>query len=338
MTVDQLYEKLRRIQLNNPLCTYTYERVSRIFPLVEEILALKKEKNAIVLAHTYVHPDIIYGVADFVGDSYYLAKTAKETKASEIVFPSVRFMAESAKLLNPEKKVVDPNPNGGCTLADSLDAQTVQRLKKQHPEHTFVCYINTTVAVKAECDVCVTSSNVVHILERLPSDKIYFVPDKLMGENAADALKKKGIKKEVLSYPGTCYVHEQFGEESVNFMKREHPGLIVLAHPECRPEVVRAADVVGSTSEMQAYVTRHQAKNHPFLLLTECGAASRLQVEAPRARLVGACTMCKYMRSNSLERVRDALKNPKESEIVEIEESIQAKARECIERMFVYAK
>lgn len=337
LTAEELYEKLKKISVDNPLCTYTLERCKQLAPLIEEINALKQEKQALILAHVYVHPDIVFGVADHVGDSYGLSKKAKAAQEKVIVFPSVRFMAETAKILNPEKVVIDPNPNGGCTLADSITAEDVYRLKDRYPHHTFVCYINTTAAIKAACDVCVTSSNMFRILERLPTDRIYFVPDRLMGENGKRWLKEKGIDKEVLTYPGTCYVHEQFDPEIVHAIRRQHKDAVVLAHPECKPEVAEMADMVGSTSEMFRYVKEHQNEKKPFLLLTECGVASRLQMEVPEARTVGGCILCKYMRSNSLTAMAQSLRDPLPSQIIEIDPAILERARLCIERMFQYA-
>lgn len=333
-----LYEKLKHIAVDNPLCTYTYERCQQIAPVIEEIQKLKEQTDTLILAHTYVHPDIIYGVADHVGDSYGLSKIAKAASQKQILFPSVRFMAETAKILNPEKVVIDPNPNGGCSLADSIQAKDVLALRKQYPHHTFVCYVNTTAAVKAACDVCVTSSNVYRILERLPTDQIYFLPDKLMGENARAYLHKQGIRKEVLTYPGTCYVHEGFDPEAIDLLRLSHKEALVLAHPECKPEVIAKADVVGSTTDMHAFVLKHQEEQRPFLLLTECGVASRLSVEAPKARLIGGCTLCKYMRSNSLSSILQALKKPTPSQIIHLEPEVLEKARLCLERMFTYAE
>lgn len=338
LTADELYEKLRNIQVDHPLCRYTYERCARLIPVINEILSLKAEKNAIILAHTYVHPDIIYGVADHVGDSYGLAKNARDAESSVIVFPSVRFMAETAKLLNPDKRVIDPNPNGGCSLADSITAEEVYRLRDRHPQHTFVCYINTTAAVKAACDVCVTSSNIYRILERIPSDKIFFLPDRLMGENAKAYLKEKKIDKEVLLTDGTCYVHEEIDPESVDLLKMQYPDAKVLAHPECKPEVVEKADFVGSTTQMHQYVVDHRRDKSPFLLLTECGVASRLNAEVTAARLIGGCMLCKYMRSNSLDAIAKALQGPTAAQIVEIDAEVVKRAKACIERMFHYAE
>jgi quinolinate synthase len=304
---------------------------------VDAILKLKAEKNALILAHSYVAADILYSVADHVGDSYGLAKEAKNTDADIIVFVAVRFMAETAKILNPTKTVIDPNPNGGCTLADSIDASTVHRLREKYPYHTFVCYINTSAAVKAACDVCVTSSNVYKIVERIPNDKIYFLPDRLMGQNIQNHLKEKKIDKELLFYDGTCYVHEQFEPWQVDNLKARHPTLKVLAHPECKPSVVQKADLVCSTTGMIDYVKAHKASDTPFLLLTECGIASRLQIEHSDLKLVGTCALCRYMRSNSLDAIHSALLAPIPRQIIDIDSELIISALRCIDAMFHYA-
>ena len=209
VTAEKLYEKLKAIHVGNPICQFTKENCELLLPAIERIEKLKHEKNAIILAHNYVAPQIFYSVADYTGDSYGLSKKAKESDADVIVFAAVRFMAETAKILNPKKIVLDPNPNGGCSLADGITNNDVINLRQQFPDHTFVCYINTTASVKAECDVCVTSSNVYKIIEKIPNDKIYFLPDKLMGENVIQNLKKKGVKKNIELCEGTCYVHKE---------------------------------------------------------------------------------------------------------------------------------
>jgi quinolinate synthase len=338
ISAEDLFERLSKVNVDSPSCRYSLERCRAIAPFINRIRELKAEKNAIILAHTYVHPDIIYGVADAVGDSYGLAHVARKTKADVIVFPSVRFMADTAKILNPEKMVIDPNPNGGCSLADSITEEKVVELRKQYPDHTFVCYINTTAAVKAECDVCVTSSNVYRILEHLPTDKIYFLPDRLMGENVSKWLHSRGVQKEILFYPGTCYVHEEFSAEEVDAIRQQYTDAIVIAHPECKPEVVAKADHVGSTTDMQRFVAESNETRRPFLLLTECGVASRISVEIPTARLIGGCSLCKYMRSNSLSAILQALEKPKPHQIIEIASDIQQRAYRTLERMFEYAK
>ncbi len=337
-SAEELFEKLKNIHVDHPLCKYTLERCRNLAPAINRIQELKIERKAVVLAHSYVHPDIVYGVADFVGDSYALAKAAVQSQAETIVFPSVRFMAETVKILNPDKTVIDPNPNGGCSLADSITADEVRALRKNHPNHTFVCYVNTTAAVKAACDVCVTSSNVYRIMERLPTDKIFFLPDRLMGENVKQWLEKRGVRKEILLHPGTCYVHEQIEPKQIDEIRASHPNALVLAHPECKPEVVAKADYVGSTSDMQRYVFETQGQQRPFFLLTECGVASRVSAEIPNAKLVGGCSVCQFMRSNSLSSIQQALENPKPHQIVTIDPSIQQQAYKTLERMFDYAE
>ena len=331
---QELYQKLSAIKTNHLLCQYTLERCERLAPYIDSIEKLKSEKKAVILAHSYVHPDIIYGVADHVGDSYFLAKMAMESNAETIVFPAVRFMAETAKILNPNKTVIDPNPNGGCSLADAITGDEVLALREKYPDHTFVCYINTTAAVKAACDVCVTSSNVYTIIERIDNNKIFFLPDRLMGENIINHLKKNNIAKEIRLFDGTCYVHEEFTPEEIDVVKMQHPNAQVLVHPECKPEVIAKGDMVGSTGNIVSYVKEHQNEGNPFLILTECGIASRLQVEHPGLEIVGSCMMCKYMKSNSLQQVEEALSNPKPSQIVEIDPAIADRARNCIKQMF----
>ncbi|MBM3207523.1 MAG: quinolinate synthase NadA, partial [Chlamydiae bacterium] len=268
-----------------------------------------------------------------------LSLIAKESNHSTIVFPSVRFMAETAKILNPLKTVIDPNTNGGCSLAESIDSKTVQKLKQTYPEHTFVCYINTTAAVKAECDVCVTSSNVYKIIENIPNNKIFFLPDALMGKNLQQYVKDKKIPKQIdIFLSGSCYVHEGFNTDEVLKLKQSHPGLKILAHPECSPSVVSEAEMVASTTGLMDHITKTATKDDVYLLLTECGISSRLKVERPDIKLVGSCMMCKYMKSNHLDNIKNALANPLPSQIIEIPEHIQKKAIRCIENMFTLAK
>ena len=307
-----------------------------ISALIQEINALKKAQNAVILAHTYVKPEIIYGVADFVGDSYGLSKDAVATKADKIIFVAVRFMAETAKVLNPKKEVYITAPEDGCTLADAITAEQVRELRKEFPEHTFVCYINTTVAVKAECDVCVTSANVNTVVTNIPNDKIYFLPDKFMAQNLIADLKAKGVNKDIQYYSGTCYVHEEFTVAEVEQARQDFPGVKVIAHPECKPEVCNLADFIGSTSQMFDFI-----RNSPlttFLLLTECGLAARIQKEFPDKILVGPCRTCKYMKSNTLEEILRVLKNPTDRDRIVINENLRLRALGCINAMFEYTK
>ena len=336
ITAKQLYDKLKNIRVGNSYCQFTEKSCENLLPTIEHIEELKREKNAIILVHNYVAPQILYSVADHVGDSYGLAKVARESEADIIVFAAVRFMAETAKILNPEKIVLDPNPNGGCTLADGVTAQDVKALRIKFPEHTFVCYINTTAEVKALCDVCVTSSNVYKIMEQIENNKIYFLPDRLMGENVKNYLRDKGVGKEVEVYDGTCYVHEEYLPESVDQVRKNFSDVEILVHPECRPEVVSKADYVGSTSGMLDHVRQSVKKR--FFLLTECGLTGILESEFPDKQFVGTCTTCRYMKANSLEHILSVLKKPNFSNIVELDSGIQQNAQRCVDKMFFYLK
>ena len=335
VTAEKLYEKLKAIHVGNPICQFTKENCELLLPAIERIEKLKHEKNAIILAHNYVAPQIFYSVADYTGDSYGLSKKAKESDADVIVFAAVRFMAETAKILNPKKIVLDPNPNGGCSLADGITNNDVINLRQQFPDHTFVCYINTTASVKAECDVCVTSSNVYIIIEKIPNDKIYFLPDKLMGENVIQNLKTKGIKKNIELWEGTCYVHEEYQPENIDQVRKNINGIEVLVHPECSSAVVNKADYIGSTSQMLNHVRKSDRDS--FFLLTECGLTGVLQSEFPQKTFAGGCTMCKYMKSNSLEDILNVLENPSPQNIIKIDLDTQKRALQCVNRMFEYA-
>ena len=335
VTAEKLYEKLKAIHVGNPICQFTKENCELLLPAIERIEKLKHEKNAIILAHNYVAPQIFYSVADYTGDSYGLSKKAKESDADVIVFSAVRFMAETAKILNPKKIVLDPNPNGGCSLADGITNTDVINLRQQFPDHTFVCYINTTASVKAECDVCVTSSNVYKIIEKIPNDKIYFLPDKLMGENVIQNLKKKGVKKNIELWEGTCYVHEEYQPENIDQVRKNFNGIEVLVHPECSSAVVNKADYIGSTSQMLNHV--RESDRDSFFLLTECGLTGVLQSEFPQKTFAGGCTMCKYMKSNSLEDILNVLENPSPKNIIKIDLDTQKRALQCVNRMFEYA-
>ncbi len=336
MTGEELHAKLREVRINGAACTYTLEKCEVLAPLINAINTLKKEKHAVILAHSYVAPEIVFGVADFSGDSYGLAKDAAGTKADTIVFAAVRFMGETAKILNPEKTVLLPGTDTGCTLADAVTGEAVRAAREKFPDHTFVCYINTTAEVKAECDVCVTSSNVYDIVAALPNDKIFFLPDKLMGQNLREEMERRGLRKSIELHPGVCYVHEQYDPEMVRYLRVKFPGVKVLSHPECNPAVLAASDYVGSTSQMLKYVSASREKQ--FVMLTECGLSSRLMVEYPDRQFVGSCTFCRYMKSNSLEGILRVLLKPRPEDRVELPEDVRLRAKGCIDAMFRYAE
>ncbi len=314
---------------------WNIETCREIAPLTLEINDLKKEKNAVVLTHSYVEPEIVYGVGDFRGDSYFLSAKARDAKADVIVFAGVVFMAETAKILSPDALVVVPDRDSGCSLADSINGEDVRKLKAIYPDAAVVCYINCTADVKAESDVCVTSSNVYDIVAGLPEKQILFVPDRLMADNIRDDLARRGIDKEIISSDGTCIVHEEFTVEQVHEARKTFPGLKIVAHPECTSDVAELVDYVGSTGEMMNYVKTTDAPY--FLMLTECGLVSRLAIEDPEKNFIGGCRLCPYMKKNTLAKIRDALKAPTPEQVITLEEDLRKRAAACIERMFELA-
>lgn len=334
---DELFQRLLKIKEESNLCPQAFlEKSSKLTEKIRRINELKKEKNAVVLVHTYVNPEIIYGIGDHVGDSYALSKAAMATHADVIVFVAVRFMGETAKILNPQKDVFIPGLEDGCTLADAITPDQVRELRKQYPEHTFVCYVNTTAEVKSECDVCVTSANVNTIIQNIPNKKIYFLPDQMMGQNLITEMKKRGVEKEIEYFSGTCYVHEEYQLQQLLALKKQYPDAKVAAHPECRPEVCDASDFVGSTSQMYKYL--QDSEHDQFIMLTECGLSARLSVEFPDKKIFGTCTFCKYMKSNTLDDVIRVLTNPNPRDYVQIGEDIRQRAVVCLENMFKYAE
>ena len=329
---DRLLRALLHVDCDPGGKRWNYETCRQIAPLTLEINRLKAEKDAVILAHSYVEPEIIYGVADFRGDSYFLSLQAKKAQAKMIVFAGVVFMAETAKILSPAATVVVPDRASGCSLADSLTGAQLRQLKALHPDATVVCYINSTAEVKAESDVCVTSGNVYHIVAHLPARRILFVPDRLMGQNLRDELKRRGVDKEIITSDGTCMVHDRFEPADIAAARVRYPGLKVVVHPECTPEVAAVSDFVGSTGAMMKYVKTTGAPY--YLMLTECGLVGRLQVESPEKAFIGGCRLCPYMKLNSLEKIRDALLAPRPDQIITLDEGLRRRAAHSIERMF----
>jgi len=314
---------------------WNLETCREIAPWTLEINRLKKEKNAVILTHSYVDAEIIYAVGDFSGDSYYLSEQAKKSNADIIVFAGVVFMAETAKILSPRAQVVVPDRNSGCTLADSITGEEVRHLKTLYPDAAVVCYINSTAEVKAESDVCVTSANVYDIVARLPEKQILFIPDRLMGDNIRKELAQRGVDKEIISSDGTCVVHEEFTTDQIIDARNMFPGLAVVAHPECTSEVAELADFIGSTGQMMKYVKSTDAPY--YLLLTECGLVGRLSVESPEKEFVGGCRLCPYMKLNSLKKIRDVLADPQPEQVITLDETLRQRASRCIDRMFELA-
>jgi quinolinate synthase len=268
---ERLFEHLKNNGWKLPDCQL-------IAPITLEINQLKKKQNAIILAHSYQTPDIMYGVADYIGDSYGLSKIASETNAQAIIFCSVEFMGETAKILNPNKKVLVPS-KAGCSLADSITAQDVRDLKTKHPGVPVICYVNTSAEVKAESDICCTSSNVYNIIRNLPQQEIIFIPDKLMAANLQKEFPLQEARgKRIITWTGTCIVHEQFTPSSVEVVRQQYPGVKVLAHPECTQEVASKADFVGSTSAMLEFIKEHKHEEEVNNILSP--AKGRCRTEA----------------------------------------------------------
>ena len=334
ITAEELHKSLSSVSIGASTCNFSLEKCKELTPTINAINQLKKEKNAIILAHSYVSPEILTGVADVVGDSFELSKRAQEADCDIIIFAAVKFMAETAKILNPNKQVFVPSDINGCSLADSITVDDIQQLKQQYPDYAFICYINTSAEVKAHCDVCVTSSNVYKIVETYPNDKIYFLPDKLMGMNVERHLKEHNINKTFKYYSGKCYVHDEYDPDMIQYLSIKHPEAAIVAHPECKPEVTKLADYIGSTSQMMNFVKNTSHKE--YVMLTECGLSSRLQLENPEKSFIGSCTMCKYMKSNRLEQILSILENPAPSKEIILSNDTMNKAKQSLLEMFKY--
>jgi len=293
-------------------------------PLIHKINKLKKEKNAVVLAHNYQTPEIYHGVADFAADSLALAIEASKTKADIIIMCGVHFMAETAKLMSPHKKVLLPDMSAGCSLSSSITGKDVKLLKEKYPNVPVVSYVNTSADVKAETDVCCTSANAIKIVESLGVEKVIFLPDDYLAKYVASNTKVK-----IISWKGTCIVHEQFNAKEINDIKKRNPGIVVIAHPECPPEVINAADFAGSTSGMSEYVKKNQPKK--VMMVTECSMSDNIQVENPNVEFIKPCNLCPYMKKITLPKILDCLEN-ENNEII-IADNLIEKARLSVERM-----
>ncbi|MCR4296103.1 MAG: quinolinate synthase NadA [Elusimicrobia bacterium] len=315
---------------------YRDEELERAARLTWRINRLKKEKNAVIPAHVYQRPEILLGVADFIGDSYKLAKLGAASDAKTIVFCGVRFMAETAKILSPNKEVLLPAPEAGCSLSESITAADVRGLKKKHPGAPVVVYINTTAAVKAECDVVVTSANAPKIMRKLyeKHEKVIFAPDAMMGKNLAKELGKT-IGKDLVIWEGTCIVHDNFDAASVEFYRKMYPGVKILAHFECTPALTSVVDYIGGTGDMMKWVADHKASS--YMLITECGLGDLARTKFPDKAFVPMCRLCPHMKSVTLERVLSALESPSASQRIEVPAAVAARALRPIERMFELA-
>jgi quinolinate synthase len=310
-----------------------YRRVERHVPefewpiLAEDIAAileLKRARDAVVLAHNYQTPDIFHTVADIVGDSLALAREAARTEAKTIVLAGVHFMAETAKLLNPEKTVLIPDLRAGCSLAESITAADVRLLRARHPGVPVVTYVNTSAAVKAESDICCTSGNAKKVVEALGVPEVIMIPDEYLARNIAAQTRVK-----IIAWKGHCEVHERFTPDDIRDLRAGHPGIIVLAHPECPPEVVAECDFTGSTAAMIDYVG--QKRPPRVVLLTECSMSDNVAVQYPELDFVKPCNLCPHMKRISLGNIRHALETM--THRVTVPETVAGPARRAVERM-----
>jgi quinolinate synthase len=323
-TADELLEQFRPLGQET---VYDEESCRRIEALVEEIQALKREKNAVVLAHNYQRPEI-FEVADFVGDSLELARHGRDVSQDTIILCGVHFMAETAKILAPHKRVFIPDARAGCSLAESVDADSLverrDELRKVFPDLLVVSYVNTTAAVKAVTDICCTSSNAVKIVEAAPTQNVLFVPDRNLAAYVA-----ANTKKNVIAWDGDCYVHHQIRPDVIRKVREARPGIKVVAHPECRADVLAEADSVQSTSGMIRYAKETDAPE--FLIVTECGLSDRLLLEVPEKKFYKACQLCRYMKMITLEGTRDSLRDGKDEIVLPLQ--LCERARRAVDRM-----
>ena len=315
-----------------------YERVKSVIPSVEwpffapyikAINELKKEKNAVILAHNYQTPEIFHCIADVVGDSLQLAVEAAKAEGDMIVQCGVHFMAETSKLLNPEKTVLIPDMGAGCSLAESITAQDVRALREAYPGVPIVTYVNTSAAVKAESDVCCTSSNAVKIVNCMGSDRVLCIPDEYLAQNVA-----READVEVIAWKGRCEVHELFTAEELQQYRQDDPGLKIIAHPECKPDVLNEADFSGSTSAMIKWVSDNQPER--VMMVTECSMSDNIAVENPQVNFVRPCNLCPHMKQITLPKVLEAMVLNR-TEII-VDPQIADKARAAVERMIELSK
>ena len=315
-----------------------FQKISAVIPNVEwpfhapyiyKINKLKKEKNAVILAHNYQTPEIYHGIADFAADSLALATEAAKTKADIIVMCGVHFMAETAKLMSPNKKVLLPDMKAGCSLSSSITGKDVRLLKEKYPGVPVVSYVNTSADVKAETDICCTSANAVKVVESLGVKKVIFLPDQYLAKYVSSKTKVK-----IISWKGTCIVHEKFNAKEIKDIKNQNPGIVVIAHPECPPDVINASDFAGSTTGMNEYVKKNQPKK--VMMVTECSMSDNVQVENPKVEFIKPCNLCPHMKRITLPKILECLEN--ESNEIIIPSDMIEKARLSVKKMIAIGR
>lgn len=318
-STDQVFQRLSG--------QYSESRWQTLAPYIDEINRLKRQKNAVILAHNYMTPDIFYGVGDIVGDSLKLAQEAAKTDANIIVQCGVHFMAETSKILCPEKKILMPDMKAGCSLAESITAADVRKLKADYPGIPVVTYVNTSAEVKAESDVCCTSSNALKIVNELGRqgyDTVIMTPDKFLAQNVAAQTDVK-----IIIWDGTCVVHERFTAQDVRDMRSRFGEITVLAHPECPPEVIAVSDFTGSTAQMDDYIRKHQPGR--AVLMTECSMSDNVAVNNPEVEMIGTCQMCPFMKMITLPKILACLRD--ETPEIFVDPEIAKRARKAVDRM-----
>ncbi len=337
MTVQDMYLKLKdKLRDVVPDAELTIKA-----ELAYEINRLKAERNAVILGHNYMEPALYYSICDFTGDSLELSRKAAETDKDIIIFCGVRFMAETAKILNPDKIVILPSEKAGCSLAASITAEDVRKLKVRYPGVPVVSYVNTYADVKAESDVCCTSSNAAAVVNSFGSDKVIFLPDEFLARNVAAETGKRIIfpmkdeenfeeNYQLIGWRGRCEVHEKFTVEDIDNVRKQFPDVVILAHPECSPEVVQASDFSGSTTAMIRYVEETKAPR--YLLLTECAMGDNIAAANPDKEMLRLCSVrCPHMNQITLEDTLEALRRTQY--VIEVPENIRLKAARAVERM-----
>ena len=321
---NQTSELYNKIHLSIPQIEWP-----TIAPYIYEINKLKKEKGVTILAHNYQAPEIFYGVADIVGDSLGLAIDGSKVKTDKILMCGVHFMAETAKIMSPEKKILLPDLSAGCSLAESITASDVRKLKKENPGVPVVTYVNTSAAVKAETDICCTSANAVKIVESLNVKKVIFLPDEYLAKYVASK-----TKVEIISWNGKCEVHERFTDHEIFELRKKYPDLKVVSHPECPPEVINASDYTGSTGSMINYVKNTKAKD--IFLVTECSMSDNVQIENPNINFIKPCNLCPHMKKITLKSILKSLKE--ENYLIEIDDETISRAKGAIEKMIAIGR
>jgi len=321
LSLDEVKNKLSATLL-------PYE-VDEALELISKIRNLKKERNALVLGHNYMTPEVFWGTSDYIGDSLGLSRLAAEVDSDVILFNGVHFMAETAKILNPSKTVLIADPHAGCSLAESINSEDIRKLKAQYPGVPVVTYVNCTADAKSETDICCTSANAVKVVNSLDSDTVIFLPDAYLAKNVAKASNKRIISWE----KGSCMVHELYRSEDVQAVRRQFKDLMVIAHPECDTSVTELADYSGSTSNMEEAIRNSSHQN--ILLITECGMGDNMRSQFPDKKFISTCHTCPHMKKITLEKILYSLETMTEE--VTVPEAIAQKARLAVERMLKIA-